>query len=1038
VTGINVRRFAPQSPLVLLAVALTTLAVFAVDVATPNGVAIWVFYIVPVALAARIDAPAAPLLVAAVTTALTVIGYFVSAGPDVLDLPVIVGNRTFAIVAVWALAFAVRQGVVRRLALQERDWLRDGQTRLAAAVQGEQDAATLGQAILACLCGYLPAAVGVLYAGGPTRLRRIAAHALPIGTAVPEEVDVGEGLLGECARAGRVLWLDDVPPDLLPVTSALGRMVPRSLAVVPLATGGRTQGVLELGMLSRDAGRARTLLDLAAEPLGVALASLAYRTRLTDLLEVTRQQARELEAQSEELRAANDDLHRQTDALGASETRLEEQQSELEQLNAELEEQARAVTEQRDALRRTQGELIARSEELSRVNQYKSAFLASMSHELRTPLNSTLILARLLADDAERRLSAEQVRYAETIHASCTDLLVLINEILDLSRIEAGRLDPQLEAVDLRAVADALRRTFAPIAEERGLDFAVDVDDAAPASIVSDPLRVQQILRNLLANAFAFTDAGSVSLRVGPAGEGGVELAVADTGVGIPADQHDVIFEPFRQGARGADGGGRRDGSGLGLAIVRELTRRLGGALALESTPGIGTTFRVRLPREVPRSTVDGAAEARPPARVPATVSAAATPRHPPAPVVADDRGTLRPGERCVLIVEDDAAFARILVDVAHEEGFRAVVAASADEGTALARAHRPVGVLLDLRLPDHSGLAVLEQLKRQPATRHVPIHVLSVADCAQQVLEMGAVGYVQKPASREAVAGAFARIERWLARGVRRVLLVEDDPGQRESLVALLSADNVDVECVASGAEALARLADGTFDCMVLDLTLPDMSGFALLERLGDGAHVAVPPVVVYTGRALSRDEEERLRRFASAIVIKGARSPERLLDEVTLFLHQVDDALRPAQRELLASLRRRDAVLEGRRVLVAEDDVRSIFALKSALEPTGLVLTVARNGREAVAAADAAAADGGPFDLVLMDVMMPEMDGLAATRELRRRPWGPRVPIIALTAKAMPDDRDRCLEAGADDYVTKPLQVDRLVSLMRVWMPR
>ncbi len=643
------------------------------------------------------------------------------------------------------------------------------------------------------------------------------------------------------------------------------------------------------------------------------------------------------------------------------------------------------------------------------------------------------------------------MKYAATIYSSGNDLLVLINDILDLSRIEAGRMELQVEVVDLPRTIESLKRTFQPVAAQKNLSFEAQFASGAPASIMSDGLRIQQVLRNLLSNALKFTQEGSVSLRVSDTPGGRVSFSVSDSGIGIAADQQQIIFEAFRQ----ANGTTNRSygGTGLGLTISRELARRLGGDISVQSTLGKGSSFTLTIPQVLEAvasagsQTVELRTRAaalpspaeRPAGMVPVSQSQQARSKPPPAPAVEDDRERLRPDERSILVIEDDQAFARILRDLLHEQRFRALVATTAAEGIRLAEQFLPSAVLLDINLPDSSGLSVLEHLKRNPGTRHIPVHVVSALEHTQQALEMGAVGYAIKPVKREQLIEAIQKLEQRLEQKLRHVLVVEDVAAQREGIVQLLQAENVNIVSVATGAEALQRLRESTFDCMVLDLTLPDMSGYDVLDKMAAGEAFAFPPVIVYTGRSLDRGEEERLRRYASSIIIKGARSPERLLDEVTLFLHQVEGNLPAEQQRILREVRNREAALEGRNILVVDDDARNVFALASVLEPKGAKLRFARNGKEALAALESAQAPGGiAVDLVLMDIMMPEMDGLTAIREIRKRSEWRRLSIIALTAKAMPNDREACLHAGADDYIAKPLDVDKLLSLIKVWIPK
>jgi CheY-like chemotaxis protein len=703
---------------------------------------------------------------------------------------------------------------------------------------------------------------------------------------------------------------------------------------------------------------------------------------------------------------------------------------------------------QRDDLARANLQVEAKAEEVLRASRYKSDFLANMSHELRTPLNSALILSKLLADNPRGNLTEEQVKFARTIHSSGNDLLTLINDILDLSKIEAGHIAIRPEPFTIDAMVKGLVPGFQPVAQQRALSFEVTVSPACPAVLDSDRQRVEQVLRNLLSNAFKFTEQGGVKLDVAAGAQGEVVFAVSDTGIGIPAEQQQRVFEAFQQ----ADGTISRKygGTGLGLSISLELARLLGGTIAVHSEPGKGSTFTLTLPAQAPVG--DSTAPAPPipvagDAGQPGRMLSAATPPTAPMPPAAsalaqripDDRDAEDDARRVILVIEDDEAFARILLDLTREMRFRCLVATSAQEALALARQFLPHAIVLDIGLPDQSGLSVLDILKRDVRTRHIPIHVVSAEDHSHAALSMGAIGYLVKPVQRTELVDVLDKLDARLSTHVRRVLVVEDDAVQRDAIRSLLAS--VDVETVEAGtaAQCLSLLKDETFDCMVLDLSLPDASGFTLLENLSaEGIH-AFPPVIVYTGRDLTSEEESRLRMYSRSIIIKGAKSPERLLDEVSLFLHQVVTDLPAEQQRMIEQAQHRDALLEGRRILVVEDEVRNVYALINILEPRGCALTVARNGQEALdALARAGEPDGQPIDLVLMDVMMPVMDGLTATRHIRENHRWRKLPIIALTAKAMPDDQETCLAAGASDYMAKPLDVDKLLSLVRVWLAR
>jgi len=947
-------------------------------------------------------------------------------------------NRLFGVTTIWMMGVIGYIFIRNKVMVRHQRWLQRGQVQLSQAVTGEQRLDQLGENVLRTVAELVGATAGALYATTGSQFERVATYGVP-SDGVPSRFGLTDGLLGQAARDRRIFELSDIPPGYLTIGSAFGQSAPRHLILAPAEAGGIVNVVLELGSFEPLDPAASELLERVSESIGVAVRSAHYRIHLQNLLDETQRQSEELQTQAEELRVANEELDEQSRALKESQQRLEEQQSELEQTNLQLEEQAQSLEIQRDELSKTTARLHAQAKELEQASRYKSDFLASMSHELRTPLNSSLILAKLLADNPQGNLSEEQVRFAETIRAAGNDLLTLINDILDLSKIEAGRMEVVTEPVDVTALIEGLVRLVEPAARQKGLTLTAELAPECPETIETDPQRLEQILKNLLSNAVKFTESGGVSLKVSCAPEGRVSFSVTDTGIGIPLHQQDMIFEAFRQ----ADGTTNRKygGTGLGLSISRELVRLLGGDLSLISEPGQGSTFEVVIPEAFDPAFV------RPrPTQPLAVASAVPVPLSPP-PIspplsvrrqsrIRDDRETLTGDSRVILIVEDDEPFARILADMVHELKFQCLIAMTAEEGLNLARQFVPSAVILDLGLPDHSGLTVLDRLKQDIRTRHVPVHVVSAHENAETALALGAVGYLRKPVDREQLMDALRRMETRFAQRMRRVLVVEDDTVQRESIQQLLGTHDVETVGAASAAHCLKRLKEETFDCMVLDLSLPDASGYSLLETLSHEDAYSFPPVIVYTGNELSADDEQRLRRYSKSIIVKGAKSPERLLDEVTLFLHQVVSELPAEHQRMLEKARRRDSLLEGRRILIVEDDVRNVFALTSVLEPRGLKVVIARNGREALTALESAPADQ-KIDIILMDVMMPEMDGLTATREIRKRPdW--KIPIIMLTAKAMRDDQENCMTAGANDYLAKPLDVEKLLSLLRVWMPR
>lgn len=1028
-----------RDPLIIGAVVGLIVVVALVDRMAPLGMAVWIFYLAPLALCLFQERPRLPFIVAALGTVAILAGFYLSP-PGVLATETAAINRVFGSITLWGVAWVTFKFLQARARADDLVWVQQGRVQVAQAMLGDKASTALADAVLRSVCGYCNAGAGVLHLRDDGAVVRVGAWAGQEAVSAAERVPVGVGLLGQAVRDNTEILLRTVPDDYLTVQSGLGRMRPAAIAIVPLTAEGDVIGAIEVA-LTGDSVRAELVVALfrsVAEAVGTAFRSALYRQQLQQLLEETQQQSEVLQSQQEELRASNEQLEEQSEALRSSQARMELQQTELEESNSQLEMQTARLEEQRNALLDTQSALRANAEALERASQYKSEFLANMSHELRTPLNSSMILSQLLAENRDGNLTDEQVRHARIILSANQDLLALINDILDLSKIEAGRIEMTVQPAALTQVIEPVVSGFLPVAAQRGLSFRSQVAPDAPAVLVTDVMRLQQVLKNLLSNAFKFTNQGEVALSVKAAGGDEVVFEVSDTGIGIAPEQQAVIFEAFRQ----ADGTTSRKygGTGLGLSISRQLAAMLGGSIEVDSAVGRGSRFTFRCPRVVQHATVpDRATEAtsqlsRERSGTGLNQSTMAAPAATLSPQTGDAPDGTPPGaSRIILIVEDDAPFAEILQGLCRDMGFDALIAGTASVALELATSRRPSAILLDVGLPDTSGLALLEQLKRNPVTRPIPVHVVSIDDYTQVALELGAVGYALKPVARDELVSAVERLQGRLDREVKRVLVVEDDEKLRLAVGELLSSDGVEIRTVSTVSGALAALADTTFDCMVMDLVLPDASGYDLLEKMAAGGPYAFPPVIVYTGRNLTRDEEQRLRRFSQSIILKGARSPERLLDEVGLFLHQVESRLPPDRQRMLREARRRDAAFEGRTILLAEDDVRNVFSMTSIFEPLGARLLVARNGVEALQLLESNA-----IDLVLMDIMMPEMDGHTAMTRIRADDRHRRLPIIALTANAMPDDRRRAIDAGANDYVAKPIDIDKLVSLCRVWMPK
>jgi len=961
-------------------------------------------------------------------------------------------------------------GALRDMAQrQDTDrWLTEGAEEVSNRLHGQHDLETMAHNILEALVEVLDAQAAVFYlAQDQNTLRLIKAYGANETITARPTISREHGIIGRVIHQGRALMVNDLPAGYLKISSGLGEADAVGVVATPIYFETELLGLIELGRHRPFTAKEEQLLDRVMENIGVAIHTTEARLELARLLETTQEQAEKLQVQQEELQQTNEELQEQAHALSISEERLQTQQEELRVSNEELEERSKALLAKNEEieaanleLENARHDLEGKARALEVSGRYKSEFLANMSHELRTPLNSILILSQLLAANKEGNLLPKQVEFSSTIHNSGSDLLNLINEVLDLSKIEAGRMEINPEEITLDSLVASLVPQFKPLAEQKKISFAINREENTPAIIFTDEGRLRQVLKNLFSNAFKFTEQGGVTVSLGRplAGSMPAELAgaraeeflffeVSDSGIGIPADKLEVVFEAFKQ----ADGTTSRKfgGTGLGLSISRELARLLGGTLTLKSEEGRGSVFTLWLPERFDtaksiKATAPAPKPAKkqrpaPAARVvekPVTVRPAAPdppPEQPADNLIRDDRRSIRSGDRSLLIVEDDPAFASLLLDLARDKGYKGLIAEDGETGLHLADYYRPGAILLDMGLPGISGREVLERLKSNPETRHIPVHFISASDQAGDVMQLGAIGYLTKPVSVEKLEQVFGRIEKLLASPLKRLLIVEDDLVQRQAIKALV-AGGEDVTAVeASGGEEAYRLLNAEhFDCVILDLGLGDMSGFDLLSRIKGNEAIAQVPIVIYTGREITPDEEERLQQYADSIIIKGARSPERLLDETTLFLHRVEKNLPKEQQAMLNSLHSRESTFQGRTILVVDDDMRNVFALSSVLEDQGLEIVVARNGLESL---DKLAAHP-EINLVLMDIMMPEMDGFEAMRQIRSDPKKRDLPIIALTAKAMRGDRDKCLEAGANDYLAKPVDPEKLLSLLRVWL--
>jgi CheY-like chemotaxis protein/signal transduction histidine kinase/HAMP domain-containing protein len=905
----------------------------------------------------------------------------------------------------------------------EQDWLKTSLASVTNLLQGQRDLATVGRMLLSVLTPLVNAQQGVIYQmdtdGERPRLKLLGSYADSEQGGHPEYVGLGEGLVGQCAREKRRILISELPSNVVPIRSGLFEAVPRSIIVLPVLFERDVKAVIELASLGPFSASHLAFLEQMTANLGIVLNSIEATMQTEALLQQSQKIGAELQTQQKELQQTNEQLAQKAQ-------QLVEQNVEVERKNQEIEQARRALEE--------------KASELALTSKYKSEFLANMSHELRTPLNSILILGQQLGDNPEGNLTPKQVEFARTIHGAGTDLLNLISDILDLSKIESGTVTVEAEEVYFSNLLELVSRTFRHEAEARRLTFDVQLDANVGRTMVTDPKRLQQVLKNLLSNAFKFTEHGGVRLHVSAAGAGWssdhpvlssggtvVAFEVSDTGIGISPDKQRIIFEAFQQ----ADASTSRKygGTGLGLAISRELATLLGGEIHLRSVPGSGSTFTLFLP-------LKHAGTPMAPVREPVgrtTFPVIRLPERVPEQI-PDDRDELQPGDAVMLIVEDDPHYARIMSDLARDRGFKVLVAMRGADALALARQYQPTAISLDVFLPDMLGWTVLSHLKRDPAARHIPVQIVTLDEDRQHGLARGAFAFLTKPTTTEGLEVALERLRDFVEPRRKRLLVIEDEESERRSIEVLLGHEDIDIESVASGSDALEAMRERPPDCAVLDLRLPDMTGFEVLERMREDERLRDLPVIVFTGKELSPDEEARLQNMARSVVVKGVESPERLLDETALFLHRVVSDLPPEKQAMLARLHESDEDLVGRHVLVVDDDVRNIFALSSVLERRGMVVRSATTGQEAIATLEAKPDTA----IVLMDIMMPEMDGYQTIAKIRQYAQFRRLPIIALTAKAMKGDREKCLEAGASDYLAKPVNTEQLLSALRLWLHR
>lgn len=919
------------------------------------------------------------------------------------------------------MALSLRQTTA---ANEKHRWITTGLNRFNDRLMGNQGIEELANNIISFIANYLNAGIGAIYLVNEqeSHLELKGNYAFSTPERARPKLSISEGLVGQAAREKRAISLEKVPPGHLRITSAVVEAQPDHLIITPFTFEEKVLGVLEIGKFDPFDQREKEFIEASVENIALAVHSAIARKKIQELLSETQVQSEELQSQQEELRQMNEELEEQTQ-------NLKQQQEELQMTNEELEEQTQSLEVKNKEIEAAKNDIEQKTKQLEISSKYKSEFLANMSHELRTPLNSLLILSKDLSDNKKNNLDEDQVESAEIIYKSGHDLLVLINEVLDLSRVEAGKMTINVEEVNLMEFIHNLLKLFKYQAVQKKLELNTFFGEYLPEVIKTDPQRLNQILKNLLSNALKFTEEGSITLSVTRDGDSFLKISVKDTGIGIKEEKQMAVFEAFQQ----ADGGTARKygGTGLGLSISREIAKLLGAEITLKSKENEGSEFSVVLPVEIAKS----AGEASPEKKEPVTVmtSSPQNEKFLNYPTIEDDRGEIGEMDKVVLIIEDDLQFARILKKQANQKSFKALAAATGEDGLELALKYKPHAIILDIELPGMNGREVLSRIKANPEIRHIPVHVVSVDERTLDPIREGAVEYLMKPIDKNDLERAFNRIEDFVERKMKNLLIIEDDPNSRTAIRKLIG--NGDVKCLeaGSGEEALEKYLKNPIDCIVLDLGLPDMSGFELIYKM-EKEYEQVPPIIIYTGKELNREENEELEKYADSIIIKGVKSEERLLDETALFLHRTIRDLPEQKQQMINGLYNKDVVLNNKKILVVDDDMRNVFALSKILKERGMEVQKADNGKSAL---DVLSREE-EVDLVLMDIMMPEMDGYEAMRRIRKQPKFRDLPIIALTAKAMKEDKQKCIDAGANDYITKPVDIPRLLSLMQVWLSR
>jgi signal transduction histidine kinase/DNA-binding response OmpR family regulator/CHASE3 domain sensor protein len=918
--------------------------------------------------------------------------------------------------------------------LSDKEWHQTGIATLNDVMIGDKTVRSLAKSVIDHLTTYANGHAGALYIMERDELHAEAGYAYS-PDANRATFRLGDGLVGQAAVTGKHLELRDIPEDSISIYFASGQAKPKHVIAVPIFDGYTIKGAIELASLTEFSKREIDFLTSAAGNIGLAITTAQNRKRLQELLEETQAQSEELKTQHSEMENLNSELEVQAEKLQASEEELRVQQEELRQANQELEERSRLLEERNLVISERNIEIQTKANELAQSTKYKSEFLANMSHELRTPLNSILLLSRLMSENPEKNLTADQIEYARVIQSSGNGLLSLIDEILDLSKIEAGKMQLEYQTVSIQSMVSNMKALFAPVATEKGISFDTTVSPDVPGTIETDQLRLEQILRNLLSNAIKFTSQGSVSMRVSMVNNNPsfVQFAVKDTGIGIAKEKQQLVFEAFQQ----ADGSTRRKygGTGLGLSISRELAKLLGGEITLKSDVNEGSEFIVSVPKAKGKSSSNRTDNVSDFDTELVVTKSASEPKYISTEIpenVPDDRKQVRQGDKVILIIEDDVNFAKSLLDYTRKRGYKGIVAVRGDEGIELAKALIPVGILLDIQLPVKSGWDVIEELKEDPRTRHIPVHTMSSHEVKTESLVKGAVDFINKPFAFEQMADVFQKIEHVLTQHPKKVLIVEENSKHAKALSYFLETFDINTEINTVVDDAINSLKSDEINCVILDMGIPDQKAYDTLEGVRKNPGLENIPIIIFTGKSLSQNEEMRIKQYADSIVVKTAHSYKRILDQVSIFLHLMEKNNTDEPSHKYHKLGALDEVLKNKTVLIADDDMRNIFSMTKALEKYNMNVIAAVDGKDALKKLK----DNPHVDIVLMDMMMPEMDGYESTTAIRKNPKFRNLPVIAVTAKAMMGDRAKCINAGASDYITKPVDIDQLLSLLRVWL--